>query len=212
MLHQLAERRGRTARPARVSVDARTQFTTIIIALFAAGTLLAGCSPYPVYNSSTGARPQISETDEADDPDIGGTTEDRRRNSESDPDERMPVQPTIFSRVVEEYLGVPYVLGGHDTDGIDCSNLVRVLYRDYDGTRLPAKTSRLYNLPNSVSSDALAVGDLVFFKFNGSDVSHVGVCLGDGRFVHASESSGVIISSLKDPAYKDRYAGARRVQ
>jgi cell wall-associated NlpC family hydrolase len=212
MSNQLAERRARTA---RVSPDAHKHFTVIIFTLFAASLLFSGCSPYPMYTATPHPQSQIVQHDPSNeaDPDPGWTTETRSRDEESAEDDRMPVQPTIFSRVVEDYLGVPYALGGGSADGIDCSNLVRVLYRDYDGTRLPASTSRLYNLPNSVLRDELAVGDLVFFTFGGSsDVSHVGVYLGDGRFVHASESRGVIISSLKDAAYKDRYAGARRVQ
>lgn len=216
MAYQSADRRARTAHSVHVSPDAHTHFTVIIFTLFAASLLFSGCSPYPMYTATNRPQSQIAQHDPSDEadpgPDPGWTTKTRSRDEEPVENDRMPVQPTIFSRVVEDYLSVPYQLGGDGSKGIDCSNLVRVLYRDYDGTRLPASTDRLFRLPNSVARDDLAVGDLVFFKFGGADVSHVGVYLGDGRFVHASESSGVIVSSLKDATYKERYVGARRIE
>ena len=196
----------------RHHIGANGRSLMISIAVLMAGIYLAGCSPYPVYTASHRAPAEVDNRDAAEESDPGWSEPAQETTEVPDDNERMPIQPTIFSHVVEDYLGAPYRMGGHDSDGIDCSNLVRVLYRDYDGTRLPASTKRLYNLPRSVARDDLAVGDLVFFKFDGSNVSHVGVYLGDGRFVHSSQSQGVIISSLSDSAYRDRYAGARRVE
>lgn len=187
-------------------------FLVVSIAVLMAGIYLSGCSPYPVYTASHRAPVEADNRDAAEESDPGWSEPAQESADAPNDDERMPIQPTIFSHVVEDYLGVPYRMGGGGASGIDCSNLVRVIYRDYDGTRLPASTSRLYNLPRSVARDELAVGDLVFFKFKGSNVSHVGVYLGDGHFVHASESQGVIVSSLSDSTYRDRYAGARRVE
>lgn len=196
----------------RRNTGANGYFLMVSIALLVAGMYLSGCSPYPVYTASHQMQTDDRDRDAIDDGDRGWSEPGRETAAATEDDQRMPVQPTIFSHVVQDYLGVPYQIGGGGIDGLDCSNLVRVLYRDYDGTRLPANTTRLYKLPRSVARDNLAVGDLVFFKFNGSDVSHVGVYLGDGQFVHASQSQGVIISSLSDSTYRERYAGARRVQ
>jgi cell wall-associated NlpC family hydrolase len=184
--------------------------TIAIVSLAASAVIALGCSPYPIYNpSGPGIAPQ-KETVERQRPGAEQEASVEPREIEFVDAEDGSVEPAYFSHIVDDYLGTPYKLGGDDIDGIDCSNLVRVLFRDYDGTRLPSSTKKLYRLRHSVAPDELAVGDLVFFDFNNTGVSHVGVYLGDSRFVHASRSRGVIISSLKDPAYRDRYVGARR--
>jgi cell wall-associated NlpC family hydrolase len=77
---------------------------------------------------------------------------------------------------------------------------------------LPENTRGLFRLPDVVEDDNLQVGDLVFFNFAETrSPSHVGVYLGDSRFVHASETTGVVISSLEDSVYRSAYRGARRV-
>lgn len=176
---------------------------------------ITGCSPYPMYTTGDityPSRPQPAQVDTKDhepDSDITGN----RFDSAVEEDAPEPtVDPVIFSRIVRDYLGVPYKLGGSDRNGIDCSYLVHALYRDYDGRRLPTLTRDLIRVGGRVPADELAVGDLVFFSFNGNNVSHVGVYLGDNRFVHASESRGVIISSLRESVYRERYVGARRVK
>ena len=188
----------------------------VTFATIAASVLVSACSPYPIYVGNDGTatpRGQSSVEDGSASGNNGeeGAASGTSESPESPDDARPPLEPVIFARVVNDYLGVPFKLGGDDHRGIDCSNLVRNLYRDYDGTRLPASTRSLYRLPHAVRRSELAVGDLVFFRFNGARVSHVGIYLGDGQFVHASESRGVIISSLDDPVYRDRYVGARRV-
>jgi cell wall-associated NlpC family hydrolase len=211
MAHHWADRRARSACQVLGSRGAGTSFATFFLFLIIFGGLLSGCSPYPIYNSSHHAPPLSYAPTESDDLDPAGDTRHEPPHAGSAAGNALPVEPAIFAHVVEDYLGAPYARGGDGTDGIDCSHLVCALYRDYDGTHLPANTGHLFNLPHTVSPDLLAIGDLVFFKFGEAEVSHVGVYIGDGRFVHASESHGVVISSLKDPTYRDRFAGARRV-
>ena len=122
------------------------------------------------------------------------------------------IDPRLFTRIVETYLGTPYKRGGDNLRGIDCSNLVCSIYRDYDGTKLPESTRGLYRLPDAVEDDDLQIGDLMFFNFAETrSPSHVGVYLGDNRFVHTSETKGVVISSMSDDVYRSAYRGARRV-
>ncbi|MBD3299652.1 MAG: glycoside hydrolase [candidate division Zixibacteria bacterium] len=193
---------------------ARHVLITIAI-IYLARFGITGCSPYPIYTSGDVSYPprqqpaQVDVKDHEPDSDVTGN------HFESSAEGTTPassVDPVIFSRIVRDYLGTPYKLGGTDEDGIDCSYLVHSLYRDYDGRHLPTLTRDLVRVGHRVSADELAVGDLVFFSFNGNNVSHVGIYLGDNRFVHASESRGVIISSLRESVYRDRYVGARRLR
>ena len=178
--------------------------------IFAFLTLLSitGCTPYPIYtHDRTGAADQ-SGAPKTESP-AARPAADRDDNPR--PWERSGVDPAIFARVVDPYLDLPYKKGGDDAKGFDCSHLVRAIYRDYSGTRLPASTRALYQLPEEVTREELVVGDLVFFSFDDVTISHIGIYMGGGRFVHASESRGVIKSSLSDPEYRDAYKGARRV-
>ena len=122
------------------------------------------------------------------------------------------VDAVIMDRLIAKYIGIPYQAGGAGRLGIDCSGLTYVLYRDYDGTRLPISVRSLYRLEDRADYDELSYGDLVFFKINKRKVSHVGVYLGAGRFVHASQSRGVVIDDLTDQYWAKRYCGARRVK
>jgi cell wall-associated NlpC family hydrolase len=171
-------------------------FTALILGFSLA---FASCSPYPIYNTSPtrGDKP--------------GTAGDSRAPRAEPVDQPSSVDPQVFTRVVDEYLGSPYKRGGNDRYGIDCSNLVSVVYRDYSGTRVPSSTRGLYQLPHVISPENLAVGDLVFFSFGPGSPSHVGLYMGERRFVHASETEGVIVSSLDDPPYRGALVGARRV-
>ena len=117
-----------------------------------------------------------------------------------------------MDRIIATYMRTPYQRGGAGSLGLDCSGFVYVVYRDYDGTRLPLTVQSLYRLEDRVTSDDLSYGDLVFFRHDGRKVSHVGIYLGDGKFVHASESHGVTIDNLSADFYSANYAGARRIK
>lgn len=109
------------------------------------------------------------------------------------------------------YQGVPYRWAGMTSRGMDCSGLVSRVLKD-TGVKAPHNAAALSKLGVPVSYKDLQRGDLVFFKTRGHRIGHVGVYLGDDRFVHASSGTGrVVVTSLSDPYYSRRLVCARRV-
>lgn len=110
------------------------------------------------------------------------------------------------------YRGVRYRYGGMTTRGMDCSGLVaRVL--GLHGIDAPHNSTALYKLGRRVSKAELRPGDLVFFNTRGRGISHVGIYVGDGEFIHASSGRGrVRVDTLEEGYYSRRYVGARRIE
>jgi cell wall-associated NlpC family hydrolase len=106
--------------------------------------------------------------------------------------------------------GVPYRHGGTTRQGVDCSGLVYVTYRDLLGIDVPRTTKELAKAGKGVSRRKLSAGDLVFFK-TGFFKRHVGIYTSRGAFLHASSSQGVTKSSLDSTYWKRRYWKARRL-
>lgn len=99
-----------------------------------------------------------------------------------------------------EWIGTPYRSGGHTKRGTDCSGLTGEIYRKVYRMRLPRSTGEQLAACRKVARRGLKEGDLVFFH-NGKSrkkVTHVGIYLKDDKFVHASTSRGVIVSSLNE--------------
>ena len=119
-----------------------------------------------------------------------------------------------FKRLVEQamtYLGTPYRRGGTTRRGVDCSGLVGAVYGE-QGLDLPRTAAQQFGEGVAVAASDLRPGDLVFFRDTYKrGISHVGIYIGDGRFLHAAgRRHGVIVSDLSRPYYRIRYAGARR--
>ncbi|HYH41497.1 MAG TPA: C40 family peptidase [Burkholderiales bacterium] len=111
------------------------------------------------------------------------------------------------------HIGVPYRYGGASPEsGFDCSGLVQYVYARGAGVALPRSTQRLSEVGASVPTDALEPGDLVFFDTLRKPYSHVGIYLGDQRFIHAPTTGGrVELVDMRDRYWQTRYNGARRI-
>lgn len=109
----------------------------------------------------------------------------------------------------ERWMGTPYRLGGTSQRGIDCSALVRNIFRDIFELDLPRTTRGQVHEGRPIDRQALQAGDLVFFRPPGAN-NHVGIYVGDGHFLHASTSQGVTISSLDNVYWKRYYWQSRR--
>ncbi|MFT4256798.1 MAG: C40 family peptidase [Pseudoxanthomonas sp.] len=127
-----------------------------------------------------------------------------------------PDNPQAANAVLMRALGLvgtPYRYGGNTPEsGFDCSGLVTYVYRDMLDLRLPRTSRELAQVQGpKIAPARLAAGDLVFFGSKGS-VSHVGIYVGEGRFVHAPSSGGTVrLDHLDGPYWRDHYSGAKRV-
>jgi cell wall-associated NlpC family hydrolase len=110
-------------------------------------------------------------------------------------------------------VGTPYRWGGNTPEsGFDCSGLVTYVFRDMLDLRLPRTSRELAAIQGpKIEPGRLAAADLVFFGRKG-EVNHVGIYVGDGRFVHAPRTGGTVrLDRLDGPYWRDHYTGAKRV-
>ncbi len=115
--------------------------------------------------------------------------------------------------VAEKWLGVPYRYGGNTKKGCDCSGFVSQVYKAVYGKSLERNSAAIRDKNCSkIRRSQLRTGDLVFFKTGSSrKINHVGIYLKDNKFIHASSSKGVIVSSLEEKYYIRTYVCSGRV-
>ncbi len=111
------------------------------------------------------------------------------------------------------YLGIRYRFGGTSPEtGLDCSGLVRNVFRNALGLDLPRTAREMSSMGDKVTRQDLKPGDLVFFNTMRRAFSHVGIYVGDGQFLHsATRGGGVRIGDLSDSYWSKRFNGARRL-
>jgi lipoprotein Spr len=110
---------------------------------------------------------------------------------------------------VYDWIGTPYRFGGSSAKGIDCSAFTKELYSKVFNMDLKRSSRDIFSMVTPVGKEDLKEGDLMFFKIHSRSITHVGIYLGDGRFVHAA-SHGVAISNINDEYYSHYfYRGGR---
>ena len=107
-------------------------------------------------------------------------------------------------------LGVPYVFGGMSPGGFDCSGFVCYVFGKA-GISLPRMADTQYEAVTRIPKGNLRTGDLVFFETYCPGASHVGIYVGDGKFIHASCSKGISVAEVFTGYWGERYLGAGRV-
>ena len=114
--------------------------------------------------------------------------------------------------LAKQYLGTPYVLGGNGPSSFDCSGFTKYIYAQFGYSLNRTATDQLQN-GVSISRDELQPGDLVFFKYNTSKpVSHVGIYIGNGEFIHASTNRYMVqIDQMNTGHYANVFVYARRI-
>ncbi len=184
----------------RPSVPARHGIAIIVVAgacIFCAGWF-TGCMSSTVRYG----RPRPVEAAE----------EGALRYDSTAPNRRGSIETERLKKILDSYLGTPYRYGGMSRENVDCSGLVCLVFRELNGALMPRSAVDMVKLGSPVRFAEVKAGDLIFFRwgFFGT-VDHVGICTGEGRFVHASSSYGVIESSLNDEYYRSHFVAARRL-
>jgi NlpC/P60 family len=114
---------------------------------------------------------------------------------------------------IVKYLNTPYIYGGNTKNGIDCSGFTRNVFNDALSVNIARTAHDQFSEGEKISRSNLQFGDLIFFNTRRRvKPGHVGIYIGNGLFVHASFKYGVIVSSLSDNYYLQKYMGARRIE
>ena len=118
--------------------------------------------------------------------------------------------PAVIQTALD-FLGVPYRLGGTDPSGFDCSGLMQWVFARH-GMTLPREVRDQYRVGREIDLDDVKPGDLIFFETVSRGASHVGMIIGEGRFVHAPSSQGVVrVEPYTANYWIRRFVGVRRV-
>ena len=128
--------------------------------------------------------------------------------------EQIKQKRDSFVSTALSYRGTPYRFGGDTKRGMDCSGLIFVAGRDGAGISLPRTASSLGQRAERIKDSELEPGDLVFFATSGRGISHVGIYIGNGEFVHSASDgpkTGVMVSKLSERYWKRTYSFAGRI-
>lgn len=134
------------------------------------------------------------------------------------PNPAWPIPPLQASKAGPDILmyamsllGVDYKFGGSNPEaGLDCSGMVSYIYRNAVGVKLPHNAAQIAGLARPIDSNKLKIGDLVFFNTLNRPFSHMGIYIGEGKFVHAPRSNSVIrVDRLNNRYFASRFDGAR---
>ena len=114
-------------------------------------------------------------------------------------------------KVANAQIGKKYKWGSAGPSSFDCSGFTSYIYKNGAGISLPRTSVSQSKVGIKISRNQLKSGDLVFFNTSGKGISHVGMYIGDSKFIHASTSKGVRIDSLNSSYYKSKFVTASRI-
>lgn len=123
--------------------------------------------------------------------------------------EYTPISLKLYEFVFD-WIGKPYRFGGESKKGIDCSALTKELYNKVFEIYIPRNSLQQYRYVQSINKNDLQTGDLVFFKIKSKTITHVGIYLGDNKFIQSSKA-GVNIASLEQEYWSKYYYKGGRV-
>ena len=141
-------------------------------------------------------------------------------------DADVPEKTTVFTKIQEitdrasnlvtravDFLGTRYQRGGNNVEqGLDCSGLVRLVFKDAANIELPRTAAEISHAGEKIDASELQPGDLVFYNTLKRGFSHVGIYLGDNKFIHSPSKGGQVrIESMELSYWKKRFNGARRI-
>lgn len=133
-------------------------------------------------------------------------SENLKKNSDVKEDIRKQI--TDFALT---YLNTPYIWGSTGPKSFDCSGFVNYVYKEIATVQLPRTSYNIAKLKNKVEKDDLQIGDIIYFKTTKKKrISHVGIYIGDNKFVHASSAKKKVVISEIEGFYKRSYRGAVR--
>ncbi len=181
-------------------------FVTIFTFLFS----IPGCSVFSMKKTEEISNSQISQISQISHISHSVKTHNQINHIK---ESELPVLSTLEKLHLQhdEWKGTPYLLGGLDKDGVDCSGFIYLTFRDRLNINLPRTTRQQAIKGERIDKSSLRTGDLVFFKTGKKKINHVGIYLDNGKFLHASTSKGVIISNLDGLYWTDTYWQARRI-
>lgn len=168
------------------------QFRTFNIILLCCGLLFA-CAHSPKYSEST------------------STTNNGSTENTSESTNKKTNKGQKIADLAHALLGSPYKYGGASPKGFDCSGLVLYTHGKV-GVATPRTSYQQHKTAKNIKLNEVTPGDLIFFKLHKSRVSHVGIYVGKGRFIHAPKSGKrVAVNQLKDGFWKPRIVSAGRL-
>ncbi|MGM0545802.1 MAG: NlpC/P60 family protein [Bacteroidota bacterium] len=186
-----------------------------VLAILLLGWVAGACgvvprSPQPPSEAVVSEDPAPEpDTALASSPD-GDTTSSEKSSESAMKISSLDEAKASLMQAYREWEGTPYELGGASEKGVDCSRFVNIVFDDYFGIDLPTNTREQLNVGSKVRRPGVRTGDLVFFR-TGRKTLHVGIAVNSGEFLHASTSSGVMISKLGQSYWRNRFLAARRV-
>ena len=162
--------------------------------------VLVGCTPHPRYGSGEGRPPESGNQSSKQ---IYEKNKKGYMNATTD-------DLIELGRIIQSFLGRPY---GSRKDGgiLDCSRFTLLVYDKFNNTKLPRTAAKQFKTGQKIKKGDLRYGDLVFYRTDGNSISHVGIYIGFDEFIHATNSSGIIISKMNEDYWKKRFAGGRRI-